>query len=223
MDNKVTLSNVKDMFYTVLDWNRTGGNLPSDKSLTKVYHQLTIAEFEGKGEFLPSYYSNDDEGIMDGIADMLYTGLFWAATEGMNESHLQHMYLGSVDLDKDLECCIALLTRALTKGDSFLFVKYLILLLKVYETKYNLVSIFKEVSISNYSKYPKVEIVTDPEKELEIILDKGRYVGLDYKETDGRYIFTAMQDLQDDVRFDKPKIIKSSQYIEPVDLSQFIY
>ena len=224
MDKKVTLSNVKGMFYTVLDWNRTGGNLPSDKSLTKVYHQLTIAEFEGKGEFLPSYRSNDDEGIMDGIADMLYTGLFWAATEGMNESHLQHMYLGSVGLEKDLDYCIALLTRALNKGDSFLFVKYLILLLKIYETKYDLVSVFKEVSISNYSKYPKVEDVEDPEKELEIILDKGRYVGLDYKEFEGRYIFTAMQDLQDDVRFDKPKIIKPpSTFKEVSNLTQFIY
>ncbi|CAM0062954.1 nucleotide pyrophosphohydrolase [Vibrio phage K460] len=223
LDKKVTLSNVKDMFYTVLDWNRTGGNLPSDKSLTKVYHQLTIAEFEGKGEFLPSYHSNDDEGIMDGIADMLYTGLFWAATEGMNESHLQSRYLEVEELDKDLEYCISLLTRALDRADSFMFVRYLILLLKIYETKYDLVSVFKEVSISNFSKYPKVEDVEDPEKELELILDKGRYVGLDYKEFEGRYIFTAMQDLQDDVRFDKPKIIKSSQFVEVPDLTQFIY
>ena len=223
---EITFSDVLGMFNTVLEWNTLAGNQPTQE-LTEVYRQLTLAEYEGKGEFLEGYRTRNHEMVLDGIGDMTFTGMFWVATEKFNEEDLYDSYtlavnqvrLAGVSLPDTVDAMKFFIERKSSEG----FLIELLTLLICLEDQYDLLRSFQSVSESNFSKFPKVEDVEDPEKELEIILDKGRYVGLDYKEFEGRYIFTAMQDLQDDVRFDKPKIIKSSQFVEVSDLTQFIY
>lgn len=227
MKQQLTFKHVLGMFNTVVSWNACAGNLPEDKTLTEVYRQLTLAEYEGKGEFLEGFQTHNNEMILDGIGDLTYTSFFWAATEGMCESKLKDLYEiaeGCVTFgEATLHGTVELLKFYLESDYGHGFVKELLVIMLLFQKEYNLVESFEAISESNFSKFPKVEDVEDPEKELEIILDKGRYVGLDYKEFEGRYIFTAMQDLQDDVRFDKPKIIKSGQFQEPEDLTQFVY
>ena len=215
------------MLRTVVEWNSYADNHPSDVSLTEVYFQLTKAEYIGSGEFLEGFHTHDDEMILDGIADLTYTSFFWAATEGMGQAELKDLfehakvcanfggatYVGTVNL----------LDHYLTQKDSSMFVKELIVLMLILQDKYDLLGSFEAVSVSNMSKFPKVGDVESPDLEMEIILGSGRYCGLGCREFNGRYIFTAMEDLQDKVRFDKPKIIKSGQFKEVVGLTQFIY
>ena len=63
----------------------------------------------------------------------------------------------------------------------------------------------------------------DLEEELRLIEEQNRYSGVDYHKVGSYYIFTAKQDVQSSVVFDKPKIVKPSTFKEPIDLSQFIY
>lgn len=227
MKNKLTLEDVLEMFRTVIEWNSYAGNLPSDKTLDKVYHQLTVAEFSGKNEFLVGVHSHNDELILDGVADLTFTSFMWAAINGMDEELLKATF-------NTAEICsgfgeatyggtIKLMDYYIEEKDSFQFVRELLTFMLITEYKYDFVGSFGEVQASNLSKFPKVEDVKCPETELEIILDKGRYVGLDYKEINGRYIFTAMQDLEDGVRFDKPKVIKPSIFQDVKDLQRFVY
>ena len=223
---EITFSDVLGMFNTVLAWNTLAGNQPTQE-LTEVYCQLTLAEYGGKEEFLEGYQTQNHEMILDGIGDMTFTGMFWAATEKFNEEDLYDSYilavnqvrLAGVSLPDTVDAMKFFIERKSSEG----FLIELITLLICLEDQYDLLKSFQAVSESNFSKFPKVEDVEDPEKELEIILDKGRYIGLDYKEFEGRYIFTAIQDLQEGVRFDKPKIVKPSTFAEPTTLTQFIY
>ena len=79
---------------------------------------------------------------------------------------------------------------------------------------------------SNYSKYLKHEEGIDIQAEVDKIVAQGRYADV-YVETVGLedgsvyYVFKALQDIKNNVVFEKGKIVKPTSFIEP-ELEQFI-
>ena len=86
-------------------------------------------------------------------------------------------------------------------------------------------SVFNAVYESNMTKYVHEAQLGDfdLDEEVRIIEEQNRYSGVDYHKVGSYYIFTAKQDVQSSVVFDKPKIVKPSTFKEVQGLEQFIY
>jgi hypothetical protein len=215
------------MYHSVVDWNTLSGNSVDDKDLSEIYKQLTNEELYGENEFIEGYIKHNDEMQLDGICDLIFTSFYWAAVNGMDEIQLEDAYekaFTAYDFGSaTLEGTIKLLSYYLEKGHPYLFVKELIVVMLIRKKQYDIVSAFEEVKRSNISKYPLVEEISDPEKEIEYITRQGRYSDITYKEVNRRYIFLAGKDLKSGVVFDKKKIVKPSTFSDVNRLSSFVY
>ena len=129
MKYELTLDDVLCMYTTVVGWNSYANNHPEDKSLSKIYHTLTMEEYFDSNEFLDGYKTHDCIMELDGICDMVYTGFFWAAINGLDEEKLKYLfeyaktccYFGGASL----EGTVNLMNSYLTEDNPYMFVKEL--------------------------------------------------------------------------------------------------
>lgn len=207
------------MIDKVVFWNKLAGNLPEDKSLEPVYLQLAREEMFGQNEFLQGWFTRDRVMLADGVADLIFTG-------GML-SRIKDDYRIFTDMELrslKTEEVVVQLSADLIEHEGIVNDSLYSLCFKMSEVM-DVEAVFKAVYVSNMSKYVhEVELGDfDLDEEVRLIESQGRYSGVDYKQFGEYFIFTAKQDVQSGVVFDKPKIVKPSTFKEPIDLSQFIY
>ena len=219
MKKEFTQETFDRMLDKVVFWNSLAGNLPEDKSLEPVYLQLTREEMFGHNEFLQGWFTGDKVMQADGVADLIFTG-------GML-SRIQEDY--RIFTDSELQSLkteevVAQLSSDLIEHGGIVNDSLYSLCFKMSEVM-NVEAVFNAVYVSNMSKYVHEAELGDfcLDEEVRLIEEQGRYSGVDYKQVGQYFIFTAKQDVQSGVVFDKPKIVKPSTFKEPADLTPFIY
>ena len=226
-----------DLLYiqqSVIDWNIIFGIKPEDSQYVSLYHSLSKEEFNGKGEFYPSLMAGEIEGIADGLGDMCFTVFQWAVLDGnmmldnYDRSWFDKIVVGNLVHDQH----VSELDKHLVEGNSFGAQTSLIHLLYYYSRKeYDVMGIFNRIKESNYSKAVKKEKVVDVQDEIDYIKEQGRYGDISCEEVvapngEEYYIFKAGQDVRSGVVFDKPKVIKSRQFVSVEELGglyEFIF
>ncbi|AGH32258.1 nucleotide pyrophosphohydrolase [Vibrio phage 11895-B1] len=223
---KLTYNDLLTFENTVVKWNKIFGNNPDDVSLIPTYRDLTSEEFE---ELVEGIETNNHEETLDAIADIIYTSFMWAVLQGKgiatsaDEAYYVNMW-ENMSIGTSLELCLERMSEALGENDSFKFKTYFDMVLFKLSDNYDIVSAFNRVTESNFSK--SCDQSVDDGKEIEYILDEGRYVGIYTEESNGRVIFKAEYDVKNDVKYPKGKIVKPSTYRSPEDLGGlecFIY
>lgn len=214
---------------TVLDWNELFGNDVNNVDLIPAQKDFTIEELTGTDELVSSAMNDDDEGILDAICDVVYTGFFYLAlsrnTYQLNERFVDHsdaisFMVGGITLKMALE-----------QDNIDYFKSYLLNLLTFARTKYDLKKAFARVTESNYSKAIRLEGEHDEinnhlrayKKEIESV---GRYADVWFAYKNGFYIVKANKDLRENKTFSTGKIIKGSWYHSVEDLGgleEFVY
>ena len=231
MKKQFTQETFDKMIDKVVFWNELAGNLPEDKSLEPVYLQLVREEMFGQNEFLQGWFTSDKVMQADGVADLIFTGGMLSCLQGdyriFTDSELQSL---------ETEEVIALLSSTLIEYGGIVNDSLYSLCFKMSEVM-DVESVFNAVYSSNMTKYATddelagayqdqfgfIESVDFAEWQCEQIEEQNRYSGVNYHKVGSYYIFTAKQDVQSGVVFDKPKIVKPSTFKEPIDLSQYIY
>lgn len=202
------------MIQTVIDWNHIAGNDVKDDALKDLYMKLAREEMFGTDELMQGWLTNDPEKIMDGVGDLIYTYGFLCALEhgGVPEFEPQddvgNVKESLVDVARSL---------IISKPD----INKLYVLLTYMSEIMDVEGVFDTITTSNMSKFPLVDDVSCPYKELEKIQSQGRYDDISFIEFDGRYVFFADKDIKAGVIFDEPKIVKPSQFQEPEDLIKY--
>lgn len=207
------------MIDKVVFWNKLAGNLPEDKSLEPVYLQLAREEMFGQNEFLQGWFTGDKVMQADGVADLIFT----AGMLSRIQEDTYRVFSDTEVKDMTFSSPIGYMSDDLINKEAIYDSLY-VLCLKMSEVM-NIEVVFNTVYESNMSKYVhEVELGNfDLDEEVRLIEEQGRYSGVDYKQVGQYFIFTAKQDVQSGVVFDKPKIVKPSTFKEPIDLSQYIY
>ena len=219
------VSDIKQMLSDVVTFNTIMGNSLDNKDLISTYESLTKEEFFGKGEFKDSYIKGDLEGQLDGLCDLVYTCGYWALLEGYNLENNVGTALDFTD-NTFLSDDIKDLEYSINEGLSAYALNNLITILSKKEvtSKFDIVGAFNEVKRSNLSKFVPAESV-DIDEEVTYIESVGRYADISVEEIeteDGVLLaFKAGKDLQNNVTFKKPKLIKTRNFSEP-QLEQFI-
>ncbi len=223
--NKLTVQDVLGMISEVANFNLKMDNSLENKKLIDSYHKFTHEEYFGKGEYLEGVNTNDAEMSCDGMADLVFTTVYWALLEGYNpevdvRNAFNEIGYDSVEtIRKDLEYSIR-------EGLSFYAMNNLILLLTHEDTfaKFDILGAFNEVARSNNSKFVLASSV-DVAEEVTLIETAGRYGDITVTEVEVNneiYLaFKAGQDLREGVTFKAPKMIKASSFSEP-SLAKFI-
>ena len=216
MNKEFTLKTFEGMLDKVVFWNSLAGNLPEDKTLEPVYLQLTREEMFGKNEFLQGWFTGDKVMQADGIADLLFTGGMLSRIQ-KTEHEYDYIELSTNEV-------VASLAEDIIDNSLGVYDSLYALCLKMSEVM-DVEAVFNAVYESNMTKYVhEVQLGDfDLDEEVRIIEEQNRYSGVDYHKVGSYYIFTARQDVQSGVVFDKPKIVKPSTFKEVQGLAQFIY
>ena len=224
MKKEFTLKTFEGMLDKVVFWNSLAGNDVKDESLIPVYLQLAREEFFGQNEFLQGWFTGDKVMQADGLADSVFTGGFLAVLTDSDENFI----IPDEDY-RDLYSTEELVgeysdTLINTSGYDLLRENLYGLCLKMSEVM-DVEAVFNTVYESNMTKYVHEAQLGDfdLDEEVRIIEEQNRYSGVDYHKVGLYYIFTAKQDVQSGVVFDKPKIVKPSTFKEVQGLEQFIY
>ena len=219
LKKEFTLKTFEGMLDKVVFWNSLAGNDVKDESLIPVYLQLAREEFFGQNEFLQGWFTGDKVMQADGVADLVFTYGFLCKL--MQDSSV---YENDVEIKSySLEDMVNHLSTNLIYGYENYEALYS-LCLKMSEVM-DVEAVFDTVYESNMTKYVHEAQLGDfdLEEEVRIIEEQNRYSGVDYHKVGSYYIFTAKQDVQSGVVFDKPKIVKPSTFKEVQGLEQFIY
>ena len=199
----------------VLYFNETFGNKVTDKSLIKVYKDLTKEEVSGKMEMISSYYDEDWEGVLDGLCDTLFTGLMWLNLQGRS---LPKEYLKTTDIKGISKYDFKLLEKSLDEDRVEFFQRALIdLSLKVSQIS-DLEGAFERVYESNMSKLLKNSVNIN-EDQIKTELEKeGRYSDIFFEEREDGLVVKAKIDLQEGKVYPSGKIMKGWWYKSVEDL-----
>ncbi len=212
------------MIDKVVFWNELAGNLPEDKSLEPVYLQLAREEMFGQNEFLQGWFTSDKVMQADGLADSVFTSGFLAVLTESAENFIipDEDYRDIYSVEEIIGEYSGTLINIY--GYELLLENLYALCLKM-SVYMDVEAVFNAVYESNMTKYVHEASLGDfdLEEEVGIIEEQNRYSGVDYHKVGSYYIFTAKQDVQSGVVFDKPKIVKPSTFKEPIDLTPFIY
>lgn len=213
-----TLKTFEGMLDKVVFWNSLAGNDQYDTSLIPVYLQLSREEFYNSKEFLQGWFTGDKVMQADGIADLVFTYGFFCILEREDV-----YYIDEYQAVNYTDSAITEMSTNLINGMWDLYNLYT-LCLKMSEVM-DVEAVFNAVYESNMTKYVHEAQLGDfdLDEEVRIIEGKNRYSGVDYHKVGSYYIFTAKQDVQSGVVFDKPKIVKPSTFKEVQGLEQFIY
>ncbi len=200
--------NLIPFYKDVVSWNNFAGNSIDNKSLIDLYENLVDEESK---EVFDSIIDKDPVEFLDGIADSLVVGSFLQALV-FNYNFENHVITKN---NGDLSSLITEL-RNLVKQPKENILDIITTLEKISNSiDVDINKCCEEVMISNWSKFPKTDLVI-PENEINHIESQGRYSGIVFeikKDTNGieRYIF----------KNNKGKIVKPSTFKEP-RLSQFV-
>lgn len=220
-ETTVITDEILDFQKTVLEWNETFGNVinPDTKQdLLDLYRNLTVEEICGAGEFLRSYMAKDDEGVIDALCDIIYTGFMYLNCAG--KSFKKDEVLIDFFQDKAPDRYDILLLQAAVQEDEFNFFKHsFISMLNYYTNYYNIQDAFKRITESNYSKAIPTEKY-QPKKVAEFLRKEGRYERIEVIDSpDGKYkVVRAFEDLREGKILTKGKIIKGDWYKSVEDL-----
>ncbi len=231
--NKVSLLTPQDFIdfeEGVLNFNKCMGNVvgtrEENKKLINTYQKLSYEECFGEGELLDSVEKGDLEGELDGLIDCVFTVFYWNNLTHPKRFLSQELtWLRNLSTAEDVGVCYDTLSESIGEEDAMNSQTELIHLLFDAQNKFDIRGAFKEILSSNMSKFAvKGEINIEEEKTY--IEGKGRYFDITTEEVNvgGKtYIaFKAGKDLQNNVTFVSPKLIKCSTFVEP-ELKQFIY
>lgn len=218
MYKEFTLKTFEGMLDKVVFWNSLAGNDKFDFSLSPVYLQLSREEFYSHNEFLQGWFTGDKVMQADGVADLVFTYGFFCILE-REDIHSVDEYQAVNYTDS----AISEMSTNLINGVWDLSSLYT-LCLKMSEFM-DVEAVFNAVYESNMTKYVHEAQLGDfdLDEEVRIIEEQNRYSGVYYHKVGSYYIFTAKQDVQSGVVFDKPKIVKPSTFKEVQGLEQFIY
>lgn len=209
-----------EMENDVQGFNILMGNDYFSDDLTSTYKHLTEEELE---ELLVAFATNDRIEILDALCDLIFTSFIWLNTTGVKVRELYSKIRFSELRQLNGGGKLKKLVGAFEQNRPDLFVRYLIEMMVLMQIHYDFKKSHKEVLRSNNSKFSNKGI--DVQAEYDIIENEGRYGGVFVEEVSHEGIvyvlFKAMKDLSRGVDFDKPKIIKSSGYSEPV-LEEFV-
>ncbi|UUW39778.1 hypothetical protein VP14_091 [Vibrio phage VPMCC14] len=213
------------IIHSVVEWNKVGGNEVEDKSLIPIYTQLSREEMFGQNEFLQGWFTGDKVMQSDGMGDLIFTVGMLCELTGSDEDFVIPMeaYIEEFKTEE----IIGDIAKELIESHEFTCLRedLFAFCLKMSEFM-DVDGVFRVISESNYSKYVHEDELYhgfDLDGEVSLIESEGRYGDVSYKKVGNYYVFTAGKDLESGVVFDKPKIIKSSLYHEPVGLEQYIY
>lgn len=227
---------VKDFMHMqdqVVKWNRLAGNDRRDSSLTKTYQQLSHEEVFGKNELKQGFDTDDLEMIADGLCDCVFTVFMWSVFADNEFTSRDYGFLKDVEkksvsyMDQSVESTFKHFAESVKVKDHFAAQTNLVILLQHMNEKIDIMEAFRRVCVSNYSKFPEKESVTDVLAECRMIEEKGRYRGICAKtiDHDRRIVFLAKSEVQDDGTekvYGSPKIVKSSQFREVENLKATI-
>jgi len=224
LKKEFTLKTFEGMLEKVVFWNSLAGNDQNDESLIPVYLQLAREEFFGQDEFLQGWFTGDKVMQADGLADSVFTSGFLTVLTGSdgNSSKSEEVYRDLYSTEEVVgEYSDTLINP---HGYTLLREDLYALCLKMSEIM-DVECVFNAVYESNMTKYVHEAQLGDfdLDEEVRIIEEQNRYSGVDYHKVGSYYIFTAKQDVQSGVVFDKPKIVKPSTFKEVQGLEQFIY
>lgn len=233
MEKKVlTGEDILYMQEQVIKFNEIAGNNVKDKSLIALYKSLTEEELLGEDELINSWNKSDMVGVLDGLIDSVFVSFYWAVLNGhgFSKNNTDKWYKSAVDeVDTySTEELLGFLRDHLKHDNPFGYqTDFTVLLYKLSE-KFDIVSAFDIINESNLSKFVNsnreggVE-QQDLDLELKYIGSQGRYGGVDYHKVGDYYVFTAKEDVKNNVVFTKSKIVKPSSFKEVEGLEQFIY
>ena len=233
MEKKVlTGADILYMQEQVIKFNEIAGNNVKDKSLIPLYKSLTEEELLGEDELIDSWNKGDMVGVLDGLIDSVFVSFYWTVLngDGFNKNSADKWYETAIDeVDTySTEELLSSLKYELTSDNPFGYqTNFMILLYKLSE-KFDIVSAFDIINESNLSKFvdSKKEGGVDQQDldlELKYIESQGRYGGVNYHKVGDYYVFTAKEDVKNDVVFTKSKIVKPSSFKEVEGLERFIY
>ena len=226
----LSAQDIKDFTQTVIDFNALIGNdlLTTDPvmkaKLLKTYNTLSMEEITGEGELAESLEKGDKEGSLDGICDLLYTGLAYCVLEGgkcnlnRGEEWFDNEVWKGDSHSSFVEESIHDMIYSLEKNKVYAFQTELLILLGHLHHKMDIVAGFKRVTESNFSKAMLTSSIENVGQEIQTIIDKGRYTGVATREVGEYTVFTATGDLREGKTFASPKVIKSSQFKDVSEL-----
>lgn len=231
-----------DLHYAILETAKTarafhaGNNLKVEDSdrIDTAYGIFAdeVDEFINKG-----FRADNIDEVIDGAIDGLFTISEFTMILDGNTRLFTRKYthdlgmLGdccdSKPLPKNIEEAVNILEKytddiALTIEDDKYIFHVLCKTISILErVGYDMVTYLKTVNSSNMSKFPLVSSIKDPKETVSLIIDEGRYQGVEYKvvvlEGEERYVFTATKDLESGKDFPTGKVVKHSSYfVEPV-------
>lgn len=233
MEKKVLTG--EDILYMqdqVIKFNEIAGNNVKDKSLISLYKSLTEEELLGEDELIDSWNKEDMVGVLDGLIDSVFVCFYWAVLNGygFSKSSSDKWYETAIDEVEtySTEELLSFLVDELKFDNPFGYQTNFIILLYKLSEKFDIVSAFDIINGSNLSKFVNVnrkEGVDQQDLDLEVkyISSQGRYGGVNYHKVGDYYVFTAKEDVKNNVVFTKSKIVKPSSFKEVEGLEQFIY
>lgn len=224
---ELTFADILDFQTKVIEWNQIFGINPDSKEYIGLYQQLTFEECFKENELVESVEKGDMVGVADALADNLFTCLQWAVLDGKPLTLDDKQWFDRVVKGNDMKT-IALeqYKDAIIDEDSYKAQTALLHLLESYSDVIDIIGAFNLVHESNLSKAVHESKEIDIAAEITYIEAQGRYGNITCVKSGEYWVFKAGQDLRDSITFDKPKVVKSSHFLDVNDLgglSQFIY
>lgn len=224
---ELTFADILDFQTKVIEWNKIFGINPDSKEYIGLYQQLTFEECFGTDELVESVEKGDMVGVADALADNLFTCLQWAVLNGKpltldDKQWFDRVVKGNIMKNIALEQY----KDAIIEEDSYKAQTALLHLLESYSDVINIVGAFNLVHKSNLSKAVHESKDIDIAAEIAHIESQGRYGDVTCVKSGEYWVFKAGQDVRDGVTFDKPKVVKSSLFLDLDDLGglgQFVY
>ena len=213
----------------IVKFNKLMGNCVTDEHLIPTYQNLSVEEVVK--ELLPAHNVDDKIEILDALIDGAFVVFYWALLNSSqntlenNESWLrEYICIDNIEEPENIKDILMEMAKDINRGSSFDVQTHLCVLLSYYQTQYDIMGAYREVLRSNLSKFVPAESV-DIDEEVTYIESVGRYIEITVEEIeteDGVLLaFKACKDLQNNVIFKKPKLIKTRNFSEP-QLEQFI-
>jgi len=225
LTNKLlTFDNVLYIQQSVKKWNEIFGIYEGDSKFSPLYQQLSYEECFKGGELLDSLEKGDKVGVLDALGDLSFTVFQWALCEGQPLELTERSGYDKVVVPNPCKTLyLKRLKDAILNKDSFGAATNLIHLLYSYSYEFDIVGAFNVILESNTSKALLKSKCVDIQKEIDYITSQGRYRDVVVEESGEYYVFKAGRDLRDGVVFDKPKVVKHSQFKDVSGLEHFIY
>lgn len=233
MEQKIlTGEDILYMQEQVIKFNEIAGNNTKDKSLIPLYKSLTEEELLGEDELIDSWNKGDMVGVLDGLIDSVFVSFYWAVLNGygFSKNNTDKWYATAIDEVETYSTgeLLSFLEDGLKFDKPFGYQTNFIILLYKLSEKFDIVSAFDIINESNLSKFVNSKREggveqQDLDLELKYIGSQGRYDDVGYHKVGDYYVFTAKEDVKNNVVFSKPKIVKPSSFKEVEGLEQFIY